>query len=567
MTGFFGVLFSPIGPVLVLLAGALVELLAGRWLRRPGALTAIALAFAGFATVIFLSLQFQNVIPTFSQPWRPLLQNPTNLLWIADGWNYYVAGLILLLGSLGILLDRSPAPAPGRASHLPALLAANLTVLAASILFVNSGNLLTVLLTWVFLDLAILLRAAAEPTGEGDVELGKRLRNNETRVLSLIGAVLLLIGLLPAGATGPALELARGTAPVETLILMLAAAAIRAGIYPFHLWLLPRARSQLNMSERLLDQMVPVLGGLWLFGWTFKLGAAALMQTPWVLGLLTLMLLLAAIAAWTAEDQLHHVTFVLIGSAGLAVLVGALADNPGPAGMLWAVTAFALGGGLWLVGDQAWRAWGWQLPVSIGALALAGVVFTPGFLSMPAVAKLITNGPLFWPVFVVYVLAGSVQVAALLRSWSMPEFVANHTMTRDYVARLLAAILALGLPLAIAGILPAFAETVAGIPNAIPASLGDPPSAVAAPQVWVVMVLPLLLGLGLVWLRPRLWPELREWPNRVSRFTQLEWFFRFAMWSIDRLALIGENGLRVVEGAGYVGWVLAFVLLALLLVR
>ena len=73
-------LISPIGPALVLLAGAAIEVFAGRWLRRPGWLTAMALSFAGCAALFFVALQFQGVVPTFSRPWQPLLQSATNLV-------------------------------------------------------------------------------------------------------------------------------------------------------------------------------------------------------------------------------------------------------------------------------------------------------------------------------------------------------------------------------------------------------------------------------------------------------------------------------------------------------
>jgi hypothetical protein len=383
----------------------------------------------------------------------------------------------------------------------------------------------------------------------------------------MLGALLLLIGLLPAGASGPAQEFGRGTLPPETLFLMLLAAAIRAGVYPFHLWLLPRTRSTINLSERLLDHMAPVLCGLWLFGWTFALGGAAIVVQPIVLTLLALTLLATSVAAWTAEDQLHYVTFVLVGSAGVAVMAGGLAGNPGPGGMFWATTAFALGGGLWLVGDQVWRAWGWQLPVSFGALALAGAPFTPGFLAQPSLARLLGGGIVFWPVFVLYVVAQGILVAALLRSWSTPEQGAAQDLPQRYTLRLLLASLALGLPLAISGILPQFTETLAGLPNTISPELGNPPSAVAGLSTWVTVGLPLLLGFGLVWLRPRVWPQLGAWPNRISRFTQLEWLFRFSMWGIDRLALAGNNAVHVVEGAGHLGWFLIFMLIAFLLFR
>ena len=560
------VFLSPIGPALVLLFGAAVALLAGRWLRRSDLLTGLALIFVAAAALLFVALQFQAVVPTFGRPWQPLLQSAINLFWISDNWNYYVSGLILLLGGLGILLDRNPRAVGGQSSRLGAMLSANLAVLAGSLLFVNSGNLLTAMLSWVFLDLAILLRAAIEPIQSGS-ESGLQLRNNEARILSMLGALLLLIGLLPAGAAGPAQEFASGTLPPETLFLMLVASAIRAGVYPFHLWLLPRTRNRLNLSERLLDHMAPVLCGLWLFGWTFQLGAAAITLSPAVLTLLALTLLATSIAAWTAEDQLHYVTFVLIGSAGVAVLAGGLAYNPGPSGMFWATTAFALGGGLWLVGDQVWRAWGWQLPVSFGALALAGVPFTPGFLAQPSLSRLLSGGIAYWPVFVLYVIAQGILVAALLRSWSTPEQAGAQDLPQSYTARLLVATLALGLPLAISGILPHFTETLAGLSNTISPELGNPPSAVAGISVWITLGLPLLLGFGLVWLRPRVWPRLGLWPNRISRFTQMEWLFKFSMWAIDRLAVAGNNAVHVVEGAGALGWFLIFMLIAFLLFR
>ncbi len=136
-------LFSPIGPALILLAGAAVVVGPGRWVRRTGWITGIALGVVGLAALLYVGLQFVGVVPTFSRPWQPLLQSAINLYWISDSWNYYVNGLILLLGGLGILLDRSRQAQRGQAHRLGAMLSANLAVLAGSLLFVNAGNLLT----------------------------------------------------------------------------------------------------------------------------------------------------------------------------------------------------------------------------------------------------------------------------------------------------------------------------------------------------------------------------------------------------------------------------------------
>ena len=145
----------------MLVVSAIAIALIGRWVRRPAVLTGMTLLFVGCAGWLQLILRAQiTVIPTFSHPWRPLLQTGTNLYWVGDGWNWYIGSLVLLLGGLGILLDmNSDYVQQGRRIH--ASLSVQLGVLAAALLFVGSGNLLTAILTWVLLDVCILLRSTA----------------------------------------------------------------------------------------------------------------------------------------------------------------------------------------------------------------------------------------------------------------------------------------------------------------------------------------------------------------------------------------------------------------------
>jgi len=564
VTTLFLLLVSPVGPPLLLFIGAAVELGIGRWTRRSDWLAWIALGFLGSTGLLYIALQFTDVVPTFGHPWQPLLQSAANLYWVVDGWNYYIGALILLIGGLGILLNRMRTADGKPLPRLHGVLATDLSIIAASLLLVQSGNLLTVLLTWVFLDVIILLRLAVEPAG--GATLAERARSSEAQILSLIGALFLFVAVLPAGRSGLAQELTGGEIPLETQALLLLAAAIRAGLYPLHLWLLPRSMRTMNLSERLLDHMTPVLGGLWLLGRALQLGGVTLLFTPGMLFLIALAAFAAALAAYTAQDHVHYATFVLITSAGVAALASVLGQAPGPASMMWPLTAFALGGGLWLVGDQVWRAWGWQVPVSVGALTLAGLPFTPGFLMQPALSRLLTEGPAYWPALLLYVLAQGMLIAAVLRSWGE-----DHTATADlpnsYLLKLLAACLLLGLPLAVAGLLPRFTETLVAIPNTIDSSLGNPPNVVAGSEVWAVLGMSLAIGFGLVWLHPRVWPYLGTLPNRISRISQLEWLFNLFIWGIERAAQWGASGLRVVEGVGYFGWFLALLFLGLLLVR
>jgi hypothetical protein len=553
----------------VLLLGAVTQLTVGRWVRRPGWLTGLALFFVGVAVLLFLLLRAEPVVPTFSRPWQPPLQTGANLVWVGDGWNWYISGLLLLLGGIGILLDlnsrRTLETPASRRVHTS--LAVHLSVLAAGLLFVGSGNVLTVMLMWVLLDMFSLARGAV------NAEIGARgasaweSSQQQAKGLSLIGALLLLVGLLPAGLDGPSQPLDGGVLPPETIVLMLLASMIRAGIYPFHLWLLPSNRGEVDVSERLLDHMAPVLCGLWLFGWTVQLGAEYISMQPDIAGILCLVLLSSAVAAWMAADQPNHTTFVLITSAGLAALVSVLAYEAGPAGMIWPTTAFALGGALWLVGHQVWSAWRWQIPVSVGALALAGLPFTPGFLTQPALARMLDAGPIFLALFILFALGQGVQIAAMLRSWSETDDTTGQTLAPGVTARLLAASTALGLVLGIVGFFPGTIAGLASLPDAIPPTLGNPPSVVADFPVWIAVSLPLIFGIGLVAVRPLVWPILGSLPEQISRFARLEWLFRFSWWGVNRTSDALGGAVRIMEGTGYVGWVVVIALMAYLLIR
>ena len=558
---------SPVGPSLVFALGAVVLAVTGRWVRRPGLLTGLALAFAALAGIIWIDLRFQVVVPTYSRSWRPLFQSGANLTWVGDGWNWYISGLLLLLGSLGLLLDLN-----GRNGSVPRLprsglsLALHLAVMGAALLFVNSGTILTIVFTWVLLDLLILVRSAVQPR---PAEAAAVRRSVQPRGLSIAGALLLLMALLPAGPTGPNQPLQGGVLPIETIVLLLGAALLRAGIYPLHFWLLPEEGDAPRVSEQLLNQMVPVLAGMWLLGWTISLGGQAVLAAPEVLALLSLSLLASALIALTARNQSNHANFVLIAATGSGVLAGALFYNDSnPAAMLWPATTFALGGGLWLVGERVWQGWGWQLPVSVGALTLAGAPFTPGFLMQASFARLLQSGLPQLFLFLVFALGQAFLVAAVLRSWSGAGRPDAPTLQPGDIARLMIASVALAIPLALAGFLPGTLSVIANIPGALPPLMGSPPSVVAELPVWVAVALPWALGFALVfWLLPRLPARVQDGLDQVSRVLRMEWLFAGLGWGTGRLSSHAGTIFGAIEGAGYFGWMLVFMLMAFLLTR
>lgn len=564
------VIATPLGPPLLLGLGGIVLAGLGRWMRRPLYHRGTALFFVALAGILQLYLRNQPVVPEFSRAWQPLLQRGTNLLWIGDGWNWYVASLILLLGAAGVLLFGASS-SQQRITQPQSMatardLALHMGTTGAAVLFVGSGNLLTATLTWVLMDGLQLSRfnyALNHPKG-GETPVDAP-AINRAQGLSLLGALLLLIGLLPAGPSGPGQPLQGGSLPVETVALMLGAAALRAGAYPFHLWLLPTSTVRMTITERMLDHMIPALCGLWLLGWAVSLGGKFVLLQPIFLALVLLALLGSALAAWTATEQPGHTSFVLVTSVGVAGLAGALSPLDGPDALIWPVTAFALGGGLWLVGERVWQEWGWQIPVSVGALALVGGPFTPGFLTQPFLARLATLDSVLLPFFLTYILAQTLQVAALLRSWGAQPRDTEISLRSSTVVRLMGASMLLALPLVIAGIYPQAIAALASLPEAIPADVGNPPTAVAGLTVWLTLGVPLLLGIGVSVLRPRFWGFLGRYPDYVSRFASLEWLAEGARQGIGLVSTQWSRVFSIFEGAGYVGWATVFLLTIYLL--
>ncbi len=156
---------------------------------------------------------------------------------------------------------------------------------------------------------------------------------------------------------------------------------------------------------------------------------------------------------------------------------------------------------------------------------------------------------------------------ALLRSWSDTEQQSSSVLEPGLIIRLMGATIALLVPLATIGFFPRIAAGLASMTDAIPPMLGNPPSVVAEVPVWIAVVAPLALGIGLVIARPTLWAAFGGILDRIGIFARLEWLFQFSWWVIDRVSDAWGQALRLVEGAGYVGWVAVFLLLGYLLVR
>jgi hypothetical protein len=155
----------------------------------------------------------------------------------------------------------------------------------------------------------------------------------------------------------------------------------------------------------------------------------------------------------------------------------------------------------------------------------------------------------------------------MLRSWSANAHGGDETFRSGVTLRLLIAVVALAAPLAVVGFFPAASASLASLENPIPPMLGNPPNVVAEWPVLLTVALPLAIGILLVSNQPVLWAQLGHWPQRISQLTRLQWLFRLSWWGLNQVSAGWAGVLQVVEGAGYMGWVLVLFLMIFLLIR
>ena len=525
---------TPLGPALILLAGALALLLfprrASRWLIRSA-----ALVIAGSALGRLLLLRAKAAGPGVGWAWQPPVVSGGEIGWVADGWSW-LAGMLLLAEALvTLLLEEAEGRFP-RSAYLSTLLLA-----ATCLLFVFSANLLTLAVTWVAMDLALALRTG--PIAWPGVTV-------RAWGVSSVGGWLLLIALLAAGPAAARLAPLTGPLPSLSRTLLVLLALLRVGAYPFHLWRDPRAAQELGPAVALF--LLAPTAGLWLLGRAAELGEPGWLLTIQWAALGVLALLGSGLAAWAEPDDGRSVGWVLINRASLALLAVVLYPAGGIAATVWPLINLALGGAALLIGRASGMGWGWRLPMLAAMAALFGLPFTSGFPLRPALARLAPpdGNAILWAILL---LADALLAAALLRAWQTPRGeVGLRTVT---LARVLGAALLIVPPLLVAGLRPPLVAQLIGL---TPLLSGFVDASHLLQVRWTAvrwsLLVPLVIGTLLAWGREHIFTGLRGWQMAVTAVVSLEWVYRGGR----RVAAVLASGLRgavaILEGEGYLGW-------------
>ncbi len=571
------VFLQPLGPALVLALGGLVlwlsyrvgpqpvPYLASRSPRSGGFRVSLpfralfALFVVGAAAILLLLLRTPAARPALQRAWQPLTVAGTTLSWQLDGWNWLVCGIVLLLTTVALAVGHTGFSAQPLEDRTQGSVEWTLWAGAAALLFVMSGNVVTLASGWVLFDAALVLRlrpgGSAEPAGRAWMWLS-------------ITGLLMLVVLAVLGERGVRVALTDPALGRFDLAVLWVAALVRAGVYPFHIWLI--GPGSVDRGGRAVLHLIAPTTGLWLLARVHEgIGPGWFRRPEWAaLGVFAL--LGTALGAWTVEDEERRWRWIALNRASLVVMAAYAAEASGPAALVWPVATFSLGCALLVLGQAIRTSNGWSWPLWVGALALWGVPGTAGFLTR-FVLVFPTELEFAIPLFLVMVIAEVLLVAAL---WQMAtgrksgrqpnasEPGDTAPLTRFALAEMLLVVILVAVPLVLGGIFP---HRLTPLDIAHPALLDTMTH--ARRSVWIGLLVSGVGGVVLGLLRERIFSRMRGWQSVIAGVVGLDWLYR----GIAGGFMLFGNGLRYFadlgEGEGYIGWLLLAALILWVLLR
>ena len=385
------ILLLPIG---LLLVAALAIFILDRIRPKFGTswLIASSAAIIAWLTIFILRLRLPTTLPllSWSQPESTLLGQFTLLL-DYDAWPY---ALSLITITLAVILTDA---ARTRYDSTPLSWAASLTITALGLLALQSGTSMTLMVTWMIVDLLelfYLLRLEEANRFFNRIVLAYGVRT--TSILMLFMAT------IQGWQTAGQFDLTQ--IPQSAGFLFMLAAGLRLGVFPLNLPFLqePKLRrgagniirlapvaSSLSLLARLPDNLITPALQNWL---------------PLFHGMLAAAALYAAFRWLTATNEISGRPFWVIAWAALAT-VSVLNGAPS-ASLAWGVALLLPGSLAFLYSPRIQRM---NFLMFFGLIGLIGLPFTP--LASGWVG-LVSSGFTIWTVF--YVLTHAIMILGYL---------------------------------------------------------------------------------------------------------------------------------------------------------
>lgn len=508
-------LTAPLGGVLVLLMVSSLRPL------RPYRRYVVPVS-AGLSLLGVLFAPWEDPRPFLLSLWQPLALFGTFPVLAADRfvWPLALAWAGAVAGSALIQTGRPQIVRSAVGAAVLAMLALGLGALWAE-------NVLTLLLAWAGFDLA---------WGIGMVSAGLP---GERVAWGIGGGVaatsLLWMGALLLEKAGSSLSWSLMTPDGWGEMLLILAALIRLGLYPFHFTVPAEMRRGRPLAVALLLEPLLAWGLL-----TRLSGQAGISALPGGIGpeaLAAATLVVGGFLAWAAGDPDRRTVWIGMAAAG-ALLWAGLRAGPAAKGAAWTA-----GGAAWMLGlTLLYLGPGWErtapgraaASLGGGLALLAAPLASGGILSPPDV-----------PMAILFPLGQALLTAAVAKEILRPAA-----------------------PEEPAGLLPAVAQAAGWAVPAIGLVLAwtAAPKAAPTPVGWGGWAAGTLLGGGLFALESlRPWAHRRVLPTVVETLRP-EWAGRLLVYSLGRLTGFLDTVADVAEGPGSVLWALATFLLILVVV-
>lgn len=527
----------PVIPIVFLCLGALaVGASQLARLRVPSLVMATATVVA---LVAVLTLRVNLPATQIISAWQPV-----SVFAVPISFRVDQTAWILSVGLLAICLAAALTwqAHPGR-QH-PGPRAVSLLLVAAAIASLYASNLLTLVVAWGLLDIAVVVALLVR----NEPQIGRRaaaaivLYTSST--ISVWIAALLIEndhGSIYWSLLDP------GDSARQWLML---AAALRIGVYPLHQWL-PTELGRAPDRAALLVA-VPAATGLALLA---RLALEQALPTNLILPALAAISALAGgVLAFQHPQRRAGLTYIALAVVSLAVLLAFIDVGAGTltaAALNWMFVSVSLFIARGFNRRQPW----WSAGALIAAASIAGVPGTLGFITRTQMlGSLIENNR--WPMLIVVLIAETCLMAALAR----PLFRASDE--EESIGR--GRSISFGLALAI-GALPI---VILGInSSAIPAA---PSLAQAAARLTVTTILAMLLpvgaGLTLAWrFRPTLSADDVPSEPMWARAIRLDWLYALISAFIRRMTELLRGLASVIEGEAGLVWAIVIIVVGLVL--
>jgi formate hydrogenlyase subunit 3/multisubunit Na+/H+ antiporter MnhD subunit len=558
-------LATPLLPIIILLLGAALLPLTKR-VARGHVRYGLALLVAGSFLAVTLSLYWSRSKDIILPLWRPASLFGTELGYQADSLSLLFAALIGFI-TLVVIIAQGTFLTSDERDHHP--YGAIFLIAAGAVSLIFAADLVTLYLSWSFLDLGLLFLIAFVHRGKASSRTGLRLLAiNYLAGLALLASLLLLQGL------GETATLQTTLLPSRVVSLVLLATLMRLGLYPA-LVALP-ADVEMSLPTVISWYIIPFSAGAYLLARITTLAPVASVPGREIaLFLGSLALVLSPFPLWFETSLKRAASFLVLNQVGYLALASTIASPYAAAIISSQAISLTLALSLLFLGQLSshepvrhpYHIW----TRGCTFVAVASLVGTP--LTLGFVGRWLLFGSLIeaalGPLILLSLVGNSFLLSPLLKMFLEPV---RQGSNQGPVRPLLPAVMtALAIPLVVLGLHPPFVEVLVGQQSAL--STIPPLAALISsvePPLSLALMGGILLSLTLGYLMyhkgeiivARAGISLET----LTKVAKMDWLNSAVGWAVRWTTSILEQLGSLFEERRAVGWILLFATLVALLV-